>query len=177
MPTPPVPDNVPLEPLGATIPVTPERQIRADRSQRPPVAKEPSMESIKVYSPANMVGAPQNKQTPVKPIRGMSSKWRGSDLPQDKLSPFKTPGREDYSTVHQSTTMNQSQTMLSPSRYGDYNDRERTRGDTGENSSASRPTTTFTDMLTGIGFPDRGPEPAMPEIPRALDTKKKGKRI
>jgi hypothetical protein len=176
MPTPPVPDNVPLEPLGAAVPVTPERQITRGRSQKTAV-KEPSMESIKVYSPASMLGSPQDKPTPVKPIRNMASQWRGNDNVDDKLSPFRTPDKEEFISAHLATTSHHSTDMLSPARYKAEGNRGRLREDVSDSSNASRPTTTFTDMLGAIGFPDPGPRPAMPEVPRGLDVKKKGKRI
>lgn len=206
MPTPPEPNNIPLGPLGATIPVTPERQIRTANQG---VAKEPSMESIKVYSPPSIMGnnshppLPQLNQTPVKPIRTMASQWRGSGVSttqqqERQLSPFRTPNRDmdrdsEYPpTVHHATTTTPSEvdmnatTILSPSRYNDNttntnnNNFRRIRDDVSDMSDRSRPTTTFTDMLTGIGFPDPSrpnPPPAMPDMPRGLDVKGKGRRI
>jgi hypothetical protein len=175
MPTPPVPDNVPLEPLGATVPVTPERQSRKGRSHRI-VVKQPSMESIKVYSPPSMIATPQNKPTPVKPIRGMASQWRGEESVGDKLSPFRSPDKDEFRPEHPATTANHRADILSPARYNAEDNRGRFREEVGDSSNASRPTTTFTDMLGSIGFPDPGPTPAMPEVPRGLSVKK-GKRI
>jgi hypothetical protein len=175
MPTPPVPDNVPLEPLGATVPVTPEKQIRKGRSQRIAV-KEPSMESIKVYSPPSMIGTPQSKPTPVRPIRNMTSQWRGNESMDKKLSPFRTPDKDEFHPEHPATTTNHRADILSPARYNAEDNRGRLREEVSDFSNASRPTTTFTDMLGAIGFPDPGPAPAMPEVPRALNMKK-GKRI
>ena len=176
MPTPPFPDNVPLEPLGATVPVTPERQIRRGRSQKTAV-KQPSMESIKVYSPASMIGGPQDKPTPVKPIRNMASQWRGNENADDRLSRFRAPDKEDFPSAHMATTTNHNADVLRPARYNAENNRGRLREDVSDVSNASRPTTTFTDMLGAIGFPDPGPTPAMPEMPRGLNVKKKGRRI
>jgi hypothetical protein len=175
MPTPPVPDNVPLEPLGATVPVTPEKQIRKGRSQRTAV-KEPSMESIKVYSPDNMIGTPQNKPTPVKPIRNMASQWRGNENADKKLIPFQSPDKDEFHSEHPTTTTNHRADILSPARYNAEDNRGRSREEVSDFSNASRPTTTFTDMLGAIGFPDPGPTPAVPEVPRGLDVRK-GKRI
>ena len=175
MPTPPVPDNVPLEPLGATMPVTPERQMRKGRSQRI-VVKEPSMESIKVYSPPNMMATPQNKPTPVKPIRGMASQWRGNESVDENLSPFQSPDKDEFRPEHPATTANHRADILSPARYNAEDNRGRLREELSDSSNASRPTTTFTDMLGAIGFPDPGPTPPMPEVPRGLSVKK-GKRI
>jgi hypothetical protein len=176
MPTPPAPDNVPLEPLGAPVPVTPERQTGRGRSQRTAV-KEPSMESIKIYSPANIIGSPQSKPTSVKPIRSMASQWRGNDAAENKLSPFRTPDKEQFTSAHLATTANHSTDMLSSARYNAEDDRGRFREEMSDVSNPSRPTTTFTDMLGAIGFPDPGPAPVMPEMPRGLDVKKKGRRI
>jgi hypothetical protein len=176
MPTPPVPDNVPLEPLGATVPVTPERRIGGGRLQKIAV-KEPSMESIKVYSPASMIASPQDKPTPVKPIRSMASQWRGYDHVDQKMSPFRTPDKDEFTSAHQATTTNHSADILSPARYNAEGNRGRLREDVSDVSNVSRPTTTFTDMLGAIGFPDPGPQPVMPEMPRGLDVKKKGRRI
>lgn len=55
MPTPPVPNNIPLTTLGKTVPVTPPSQIRPSAAS---LAREPSTESIKVYSPPSMVRPP-----------------------------------------------------------------------------------------------------------------------
>jgi hypothetical protein len=174
MPTPPVPNNVPLEPLGATVPVTPERQMGRGRSQRAAV-KEPSMESIKVYSPASMLGDPQDRATPVKPIRSMVSQWRGNDHVNEKTSPFRTPDNGDFTSAHQATTTQHNTDILSPATYKAEGDRGRFQEDVSEMRNASRPTTTFTDMLGAIGFPDPGPPP-MPDMPRGLDVRKKGRR-
>jgi hypothetical protein len=174
MPTPPVPDNVPLEPLGATVPVTPERQIRKGRSQRIAV-KEPSMESIRVYSPANIIGTPQNKPTPVKPIRNMTPQWRGNENVDERLSPFRSPDKDEFRSEHPATTTNPRADILRPARYNAEDSRGRSREEVSDFNNASRPTTTFTDMLGAIGFPDPGPTPAMPEVPRGLEVKK-GKR-
>ena len=177
MPTPPVPDNVPLQPLGATVPVTPERQIRRGRSQKT-AFKAPSMESIKVYSPASMmIGSTQDKPMPVQPIRNMTSQWRGNNNVNDKLSPFRTPDKDEFPSAHMATTTKHNADILSPARYNAESNRGRLREDVSDVSTSTRPTTTFTDMLGAIGFPDPGPAPAMPDMPRGLDVKKKGKRI
>jgi hypothetical protein len=157
------------------VPVTPERQIRKGRSQRIAV-KEPSMESIRVYSPANMIGTPQNKPTPVKPIRSMASQWRGNENASEKLSPFQSPGKDEFHPEQPATTTNPRADILMPARYNAEDNRGRSREEVSDFSNASRPTTTFTDMLGAIGFPDPGPTPAMPEMPRGLNTKK-GKRM
>lgn len=178
MPTPPVPNNVPLEPLGATVPVTPERQIRPGRSQKTAV-KEPSMESIKVYSPASMIGSPHGKPATVKPIRSMASQWRGHEFADDQMSPFHTPDKAEFASVHQATTLHSNVDVLSPARYNAAGHAGRPRDDVIDVidvSNPSRPTTTFTDMLGAIGFPDPGPPP-MPDMPRGLEVRKKGKRI
>ena len=168
MPTPPVPNNVPLQPLGTTVPVTPERRIGALNHEN--LAHQPSRETIQVYSPDGMPASPRGARSgPVPPIRGMSSQWKANAA---KLSPFKTP---PYNTVHQATTITPDQGgVLTPARYGDGDSDicPRTREDP---SDISRPTTTFTDMLHGIGFPDPKGRPDVPEVPKALNTRK-GKR-
>jgi hypothetical protein len=134
------------------------------------------MESIKVYSPDNMIGTPQNKPTPVKPIRNMASQWRGNENADKKLIPFQSPDKDEFHSEHPTTTTNHRADILSPARYNAEDNRGRSREEVSDFSNASRPTTTFTDMLGAIGFPDPGPTPAVPEVPRGLDVRK-GKRI
>jgi hypothetical protein len=134
------------------------------------------MESIKVYSPASMLGNPPDRATPVKPIRGMASQWRGNDPVNDKVSSFRAPDKGDLTFIPQATPAQHNTDILNPTTYSAEGNGSTLREGGSEMRNASRPTTTFTDMLGSIGFPDPGPPP-MPDVPRGLDVRKKGKRI
>lgn len=158
MPTPPVPNNVPREMAGGLVPVTPERQVRED------LRRQSSTESITVYSP------PSTSQ--VAPVRGMVSQRTDSAIG----SPFKTPpNRGDV--YHGTAAVTPQQTpyaeVLTPARYGES---QNTTGST-ERRTEPRPNTTFTMVMEEAGMPDplRGAVPAMPQIPKGLDIKGKGK--
>ena len=158
MPTPPVPDNVPLEPLGTRVPITPERPANKAAHNHRAVTKEQSMESIKVYSPPSM-------------LRPLSKAYmQGTGVPPivatrtPKMSPLKTPEKDNLRHNAADNGDADDGTMLTPARYeGDAKWRK-------HKEDPSRPNTTFTDMLHGIGFPDPGPP--MPAMPKALNTKK-----
>lgn len=56
MPTPPAPSHVPMNAVGKSVPVTPPSQIRPYANTS--IQREPSTESIKVFSPPSMVQPP-----------------------------------------------------------------------------------------------------------------------
>jgi hypothetical protein len=162
MPTPPAPNNIPMEPVGKLVPVTPQRQTRGDRH----VTKEPSTESIRVYSPAALSRA----EVPIIPVRGM--KPQNKELMRTAIgSPFKTPPTNKYTNPDGS--ISERGEMLTPARYDDGKRREK-----GDERDMSRPVTTFTDMLSEINFPDPGRDqtPTVPTVPKGVDWSKKGKR-
>lgn len=93
MPTPPVPSNIPrTSTLGRNIPVTPPSQIRPSAGSLP---REPSTESIKIYSPPSMVRppmpnnftTPSSQQQPQHQHGSLKSSIMGKFSP--KFSPFK----------------------------------------------------------------------------------------
>ena len=84
MPTPPEPNNIPLTNLGKTVPVTPPSQIRPSAAS---LAREPSTESIKIYSPPSMVRPPSNSG--FSPSSQHQSQHGFKSSIMEKLSPFK----------------------------------------------------------------------------------------
>ena len=173
MPTPPENNHIPAVPGSRIVPTTPERHQGAAGH----LHHEPSTESIKVYSPAN--AAPLQTITPS--TTGSTSRTnhpsstRQPPQPPRIGSPFKTPpgpttttpkkpsglphNPSPYSNPY-TTKKEQAQETLSPLRYN--NDKKQ--------GPASRPTTTFTEMLRSIDFPDLNPRPPnVPPVPRGYD--------
>ncbi|OAG42216.1 hypothetical protein AYO21_03670 [Fonsecaea monophora] len=177
MPTPPFPNNIPVAPAG--LPVTPERRL----------AHEPSMESIKVYSPP--AGAIQHPNlAAIAPLRGMAAQRFPLTNKNNMGSPFQSPpnnsngpiaanrmsstlrdergvsvfsGGSDFSAENEGPT-------LTPARYnGDFNPSQRMRSES--RVEVSRPNTTFTEMLHEAGFPDpmQPPDQNTPAVPRIPD--------
>lgn len=158
-PTPPVPHNIPQQMSGGLVPVTPDRQPREEMS------RQPSTESITVYSP------PTTSQ--VAPVRGMASQRADSAIG----SPFKTPpNRNDISHDAGASTPQQTPyaEVLTPARYGEL--QRRTPPSETKNESRQRDTT-FTMIMNHAGMPDplRGAMPAIPPIPKGLDVDGRGK--
>jgi hypothetical protein len=86
MPTPPYPNNIPLTTLGKSIPVTPPSQIRPSASSLP---REPSTESIKVYSPPSMIRPPSKSGFSPPPHQHQQQQHGLKTSIIEKLSPFK----------------------------------------------------------------------------------------
>ncbi|KIX96121.1 uncharacterized protein Z520_08376 [Fonsecaea multimorphosa CBS 102226] len=177
MPTPPVPNNIPVVPAG--IPVTPERRL----------AHEPSMESIKVYTPP--AGSVQHPNpAAIAPLRGMAAQRFPLTTKNNMGSPFQSPpnnGSNGPNTANRmSSTLRNERGVsvfsgeselsagedgptLTPARYnGGFNPAQRMRSESRD--EISRPNTTFTEMLHEAGFPDpmQPPDqrtPAVPKIP------------
>jgi len=155
MPTPPEPNNVPANPAG--LPITPERRV----------AHEPSTESIQVYSPPSALRPPS---AAVAPLRAMAAQRNHGATSMG--SPFKTPPNNNLvgnnMTYHGATMADQVET-LTPARYDGGQSTRRPRDGV---ASDSRPTTTFTEMLHEINFPDPigGGPPAVPKVPRGYDS-------
>ena len=127
--------------------MTPERQVREE------LPRQPSTESIMVYSP------PSTNQ--VAPLRGMVSQRPDSAIG----SPFKTPPNRD-NTYHDAATTTPHDTpyaeVLTPARYGDSQKKK----------NEPRPNTTFTVVMERAGMPD--PLRDMPPVPKGLNVNGKG---
>ncbi|KIW30286.1 uncharacterized protein PV07_06042 [Cladophialophora immunda] len=177
MPTPPVPNNIPVAPAG--LPVTPDRRL----------AHEPSMESIKVYTPP--AGSVQHPNpAAIAPLRGMAAQRFPPTIKNNMGSPFQSPPNNSGNGSNTANRMSSSLRnergvsvfsgesefsrendgpTLTPARYnGGFNPTQRMRSDSRE--EISRPNTTFTEMLHEAGFPDpmQSPDqhtPAVPKIP------------
>ncbi|ETI29112.1 hypothetical protein G647_01565 [Cladophialophora carrionii CBS 160.54] len=170
MPTPPVPNNVPVAPVG--VPVTPERRLPLDSDT----------ESIKVYSPPSATMRPPNAAH-IAPLRGMATQRLPfqNNSNNNMGSPFQTPPNNNTSTNpnRMSATLRDERGVsvfsegsaendgptLTPARYdGGFNPTKRTE--------VSRPNTTFTEMLHEAGFPDpMNGTPAVPKIPEGYTGK------
>ncbi|KAJ9605096.1 hypothetical protein H2200_010486 [Cladophialophora chaetospira] len=158
MPTPPVPNNVP---------VTPDRRLPHDSET----------ESIKIYSPPSV---PQPNPAHIAPLRGMTAQ-RHPFTNNTMGSPFQTPpttntstntnrmsstlrderGVSVFSAASELSPVNDGPT-LTPARYdGGSNPTKR--------SDVSRPTTTFTEMLHEAGFPDPMSQQGTPAVPKIPD--------
>lgn len=176
MPTPPVPNNIPAVPVGGL--VTPERRL----------AHEPSLESIRVYSPSNNGTVQPPVPAAIAPLRGMAAQRYP---PTNNMgSPFKTPPNNNYASTTEGSRANErgvstisgiselsghnDHEILSPARYGgDAFTPTRRQRPEGQNA-VSRPTTTFTEMLHEAGFPDPIQDhgaPAVPKIPNGYSAR------
>ncbi|OAP62222.1 hypothetical protein AYL99_04425 [Fonsecaea erecta] len=177
MPTPPVPNNIPVVPAG--LPVTPERRL----------AHEPSMESIKVYTPPTGP-VPHPNPAAIAPLRGMAAQRFPLTNKNNMGSPFQSPPNNTSNGLNTPNRMSstlrdergvsvfsgeselsaeQDGPTLTPARYnGGFNSTQRMRSESRD--EISRPNTTFTEMLHEAGFPDPmlPPDqhtPAVPKIP------------
>jgi hypothetical protein len=173
MPTPPVQNNTPAAPIG--MPVTPERRLPHDSDT----------ESIKIYSPPSAF-VQQPYPAHIAPLRGMATQrtpFTNPNTTNNMGSPFQTPpsannastnpdrmsatvrnerGANVFSAVSELSAGDhyEEPAILTPARYdgGGYKPTKRL--------DASRPTTTFTEMLHEAGFPDpMNDTPAVPKIP------------
>lgn len=193
MPTPPAHNNIPPMPDGPIDPVTPQRQKKS-------TPRVPSTESIKVYTPSP---GPQAADTISPPSTGSGLHQRGGapapalSSPGGIGSPFKTPPAamappdnyyRPYMTSYPDAPVGHDNPpggeTLSPMRYDDGRDRRtdapsrptNNNNNYGDHSATKkeRPTTTFTEMLASIDFPDPGnssppPRPVPPTLPRPLN--------
>lgn len=102
MPTPPEPNNIPANPKTFNVPFTPPSQIRGGPGTVSSIAREPSSESIKIYSPPSMVSPPSKSGfSPNDPPSSKQSIFsKLSPKISNRFSPFKgTELRPKHSTT------------------------------------------------------------------------------
>lgn len=139
MPTPPVPNNIPLTTMGKTVPVTPPSQIRPSAAS---LAQKPSTESIKVYSPPSMVRPPSKSGFSPPTVR-QSHGLKTSIM--EKLSPFK------------GTELKAKNATSSPNPINLNNDSAPRSG--ALDPAHLAPSSHINTTLPSTSFPPRGPEP------------------
>lgn len=151
-PTPPVPNNIPEQFSGA-----PKTPINRER--------EPSLHSIRVYSPPSMV---QHPSATVPPLRSMATQRRQPTV--DALgSPYASPQQATYDYADPAETLgNQRYEVATQPR----SKKERKPGY--EDSDESKRDTSFTALMAHCNIPDNGdefPVPRVPQIPKPYETR------
>jgi hypothetical protein len=153
-PTPPVPNNVPERPAG--VPQTP---INRDR--------EPSLHSIRVYSPPSMM---QHPSATVPPLRSMTTHRRQPTV--DQLgSPYVTPQKATYDYV---SPIEPSETLGSERYDAPLQPRSKKENQRYEDSEENKRDTSFTALMAHCNIPDRGdefPVPRVPDIHKPYETR------
>lgn len=143
-PAPPMPTN------GAQrgFPVTPENQV----------GRPPSAESIKIFSPMNILEHPG---AAVAPLRTMQTQR----APPDPAfgSPFKTPPKPQHDDYNYNDPSYDMET-LAPQRYNGPVNKGKQREVEPEHDSNRD--TSFTTMLEHCRIPDRGDEFPVPKLPK-----------